>query len=81
MRDKLAAMPGLTPHPYPGTPEHDALEAQLAFAIEDRGNTREAAEATIIRFMVGRGYWPLGTTIRVTKKFKTKVKFPGDGQP
>lgn len=72
MRDKLTDYPGLTPQPMPGTPECDRLQAELEFAIEDVGDPHKA----VLRFMIGRGYWPLGTKLKVKKGWKVKAKFP-----
>lgn len=81
MRDKLASLPGLKEQPPIGSPGHAQLEDELTFAIScaDPDNSkegREVAARAVLRFMVARGYWPLGTQCKVTKNFTVKTKFP-----
>jgi len=79
MRDRLAKKyPGLTYQPKPGTPECNQLEEELAFAIDDHGcDTPSMAAYTVLRFMIGRGFWPLGTQIVVGDSYDlSNVRFP-----
>ena len=79
MRDRLAKKyPGLRYQPKPGTPECNQLESELAFAIDDHvDETPEMAARTVLRFMIGRGFWPLGTRIVVGDNYDlSDVRFP-----
>lgn len=79
MEDRLAHYPGLTFQPPVGTPECDKLEAELCFAIEDKGDeTPEKVARTVQRFMIGRGYWPLGTTVTADEQYQITATFPGE---
>lgn len=78
-RDRLATIPGLAPQPHPESPENEQLQREIEFVIsgaEDGG--REAIARAILRFMLRRGYWPLGTRVEVTRRFKCNVTLPGN---
>lgn len=71
-------------HPKAGTPEYEALERHLADSLstvsgETNKELRRNMAAHILRFMVKRNYWPLGTRVTVKKNFTVKCVFPGDG--
>lgn len=83
MGDRLAHLPGLTPQPSLRSEGHRQLENELAFAIEnmdpdDSKEGRKAVSRLLLKIMVSRGYWPLGTSCRVTKSNKVKTVFPGE---
>lgn len=85
MRDRLCGYPGLSDHPEPGTSEFDQLRKELEFMLAEKGCSkgklgRKDTARQLLKFMVGRGYWPLGTKCRVTRKFKVKTVFPGEGK-
>lgn len=73
--DLLRMLPGLTPQPEPGTPAGEQMIAELAFALADVEG-HEAIAATILRFMLRRGYWPLGTKVTVGADLMPHAKFP-----
>lgn len=58
--DVLAHLPGLAPAPKPGTPECDRLEREIAFAGAEC-ETNVEYYAVILKIMVSRAYWSLGT--------------------
>lgn len=83
MIDRLSGYPGLNEHPEPGTSEFSQLRTELEFMLAEKGcekgmDGRKETARHLLRFMVGRGYWPLGTQCRVTKKMKVKTVFPGE---
>lgn len=83
MRDRLSDYPGLNAQPSPGSAGFDTLQSEIEFMLLDRDydNTKEGRKLmakALLRFFVGRGYWPLGTQCRVTKKMKVKTVFPGE---
>lgn len=81
MRDRLAGYDGLNEQPIPGTAAGDALQSEIEFMLLDVDHDtskqgRDGMARPLLRFMVARGYWPLGTRCEVTKKFRVKTKFP-----
>ena len=58
--DLLAGWQGLEAAPRPGTSACDQLIDELCFALNGV-ETVVAARARVLRFMIGRGFWPLGT--------------------
>ena len=70
-------------HPKPGTTEYEALERHLEdylSSVSGRTNKelRKNLAAQILRFMVKRNYWPLGTRVDVRKNFTAVCDFPED---
>lgn len=74
MIDKLAHFPGLVDQPRLDTPEGDQMERELNFAMQPCEDV-ECCYRVVLRFMVGRGYWPLGT-----RMIGPKTIFPGERQ-
>lgn len=60
MIDLLAHLPGLVSQPNPETEEHEPLINELSFACVS-AQSEDECQAIILRIMIGRGYWPLGT--------------------
>lgn len=85
MRDKLSNYAGLNPQPAPDTSEFKTLLSEIEFMLLDKDcdhskEGRKAMSRHLLQFMVGRGFWPLGTRCRVTKTFKVKADFHRAGK-
>lgn len=68
-------------HPKPGTPEFMAVIQNLedslyAVSGETDKQRREAAARHILKWMVVRDYWPLGTRCKVLKDWTVETVFP-----
>jgi hypothetical protein len=74
--DTLKDLAGLADQPMPETPEFEQMERELCFAIANEGDSITDAHRAVLKFMIGRGYWPLGTRMTVTDEFKTEVTLP-----
>lgn len=59
-QDALAAYPGLNRQPAPGEPGFQQLCDELTFAMAGC-ETEAQCQAVMVRLMVKRGFWPLGT--------------------
>jgi hypothetical protein len=68
-------------HPKPGTPEYAQLERELEFSLigidaPTKKALRERLAAHILRFMVRRNCWPVGTRVKVTRNYGCETVFP-----